>query len=72
MSKPLLETIATALSFAPSTCRYHGTDWDFLGREPDGSPRCDSCKHPYWAERARVAVDQLVDVVVAIATERRG
>lgn len=71
MSKALLEIIGTALAYAPTSCRYHGVDWNFLGREPDGSPRCDSCKHPYWAERARTALDQLTDVVVDVAIAQR-
>lgn len=36
------------LSHAEDQCRFHGQNWDFLGREVmTGLPRCDSCKQPY-------------------------
>jgi hypothetical protein len=46
-----------ALLSAERTCRYHGTDWDRLGREPNGLPRCDSCKQPYRVVTALLAIE---------------
>ena len=37
-------------------CRYHGKDFDFLGREfPGGPPRCDSCKRPWRLTQLLIA-----------------
>jgi hypothetical protein len=53
--------IEDALNHAPASCRYHGTNWGFLGWEPDSRPRCDSCKHPYAAGQARLRLAEMVD-----------
>lgn len=50
--------IQQALVNAPTSCRYHGTDWDFLGSEPWGEPRCDSCKQPWRVGKALDALDE--------------
>ena len=52
--------IEAALDFAASSCRYHGTDFGFLGWESWGPPRCDSCKEPWAVRRARGALAALV------------
>lgn len=53
-----LRLAAEALTHAPRQCRYHATNWDFLGREtPGGLPRCDSCKQPWRVQRALDAID---------------
>lgn len=52
-----------ALRNAENRCRYHGDNWDFLGREGYGpqseterEPRCDSCKQPWRVTRALDAI----------------
>lgn len=51
-----LRRVHDALQRAEQTCRYHGADFDRLGREPDGAPRCDSCKQPWRVTRALAAI----------------
>lgn len=49
-----------ALAEAPQQCRYHGTNFAFLGTEPwsaEGLPRCDSCKQPWRVVRALRAIE---------------
>jgi hypothetical protein len=54
----LLEVVRPALRDLPTSCRYHGTAFDFLGREANDEPRCDSCKPAYRATRALTAVER--------------
>lgn len=57
-----LSIIQAALVNAPTSCRYHGTDWGALGWEgPRGGdePRCDSCKQPWRVSRALDALDEI-------------
>lgn len=44
--------VVQALRLLPETCRYHGGNFERLGIEPWGEPRCDSCKAPWHRERA--------------------
>lgn len=47
--------VIVTMAEMPMNCRYHGSDFDFLGREyPGGPPRCDSCKQP-WRLRQLLA-----------------
>lgn len=54
-----LDRIGKALTYLPAKCRYHGSDFDFLGSEPWGEPRCDSCKPPAAAADAKGAAETL-------------
>ena len=49
-----------ALALSPQCCPYHGQDFDKLGREPWGPPRCDSCKLPWHVSRALIAVSAVL------------
>ncbi len=51
--------IQGALVHAPTSCRYHGTDWNALGFA-HGEPRCESCRRPWRVSRALDALDDLV------------
>ncbi len=48
--------VVSALRRMPETCRWHGDDFERLGFEPWGEPRCDSCKSPWLRRRALDAV----------------
>lgn len=52
MTQAEIDIILAALRSMPTKCRYHGEDFGKLGWEW-GEPRCDSCKEPYRATRAR-------------------
>lgn len=66
--------IRAALSNAPQSCRYHGTDFGFVGTEngqPWGEPRCESCKQPWRVTRALAALDQLDARVIELQAQSR-
>lgn len=63
-----LAIIQGALVASAQACRYHGQNWDFLGREfgdPNGPPRCDSCKQPWRIAQALDALDRIARAEVA-------
>ncbi|WP_427422691.1 hypothetical protein [Lysinibacillus fusiformis] len=62
MTTPDLNRLYAAAVELPTTCRYHGSDFGFLGWEqPGGPPRCDSCKAPWRKAKAMEAYDRLVE-----------
>lgn len=58
----VLHCARAALASVPQTCRYHGSDFFFLGSEPPGRtvPRCDSCKQPHRVVTALNAIDGIM------------
>lgn len=53
--------VIVALSEESLSCRYHGTEFDFLGTEyPGGPPRCDSCKRPWRLTQLLIAAGGVV------------
>lgn len=63
--------IQEALVHSAQHCRYHNSNFGFLGWEgPEGAslPRCDSCKQPWRVRRALNELDLLVRAVIKEAT----
>ena len=50
-----------ALMDLPKVCRYHGSDFEFLGAAADGTPRCESCRIPWRAQAAWQAYTAALD-----------
>jgi hypothetical protein len=47
-----LNVIYQAIGRLPGACAYHGTNFEFLGLEPNGTPRCESCRSPWYRREA--------------------
>lgn len=56
--------IRQALDSAPVECRYHGTDFDRLGRQGShGEPRCDTCRPAWRTMCARAALRRVQETL---------
>jgi hypothetical protein len=57
----VLRQARKALDGEATSCRYHGTKFDFSGWESwsrEQIPRCDSCKQPYAVTNAIASIDR--------------
>jgi hypothetical protein len=53
--------VRQALMDLPKVCRYHGSDFEFLGTGVEGAPRCESCRIPWRAQQAWRAYTAAID-----------
>jgi hypothetical protein len=65
-----LATIRAALIRAEQHCRYHDQEFERLGLESWGEPRCDSCKQPWRVVQALAAVDGVANQVARAGYEQ--